>query len=72
MPGYLPRHLTFVPLFEIKSIYYHSLTEKLQWCLTNEYSNHEEDLGKKILSTIDSLSPSMRAPSPGIKTHTKK
>ena len=34
--------------------------------------NTHEDLAKKVLSTIASISPSMAAPSIGIKTHTKK
>ena len=44
----------------------------LLYYLTNERLYNSEDLAKKVLSTIDSMSPSMTAPSSGIKIHTKK
>ena len=44
----------------------------LLYYLTNEYLYNQEDLAKKVLSTIDSMSPSMIAPSSGIEIHTNK
>ena len=44
----------------------------LLYYLTNEYLYNQEDLAKKVLSTIDSMSPSMIAPSSGIEIYTKK